>query len=126
VVDDMVYIRTQTQGTGEATEARLKLEDGLPEGGENALPRNIARAIERARKKQRKPVAVARPAGGGRKMSVVAVRAQVTPGGKSLAAAGAKRWSFPAPSGWTIDRVAGESSGQVYALLGAAAGNPGR
>jgi putative pyrroloquinoline-quinone binding quinoprotein len=124
VVGDMVYIRTQTQSSGEETEARLKLEDGLPEGGENALPRNIARAIERERKAHRKGSPAIRPAAPGKRapaVPVVAVRTQVTLGGKSLAAAGAKRWSFPAPSGWTIDRIAGESPGLVYALIGVAA-----
>jgi outer membrane protein assembly factor BamB len=119
VVGDMVYLRTQ--GTAEESEVRLKLDDGLPDSGEYTLPRNIARAIERERKAQRKATPVTPPAAGGKKTPFVAVRAQIASGGKALAAAGAKRWSFPAPSGWTIDRVAGESASHVYALLGAAA-----
>ncbi len=98
----------------------LKLEDGLPNTGEYSLPPELARAIARARKAA--PAAASHSSGGHGKQPFVTVRASVAPGGRSLATAGAKRWRFPAPPGWTIGRIAGESAGQVYALLEAADG----
>jgi outer membrane protein assembly factor BamB len=122
VVGDMVYVRSQR--AGEESEVSLKLEDGLPDTGEYALPRDIARAVERQRKARRQATPGTRVAMG-KKTPFVAVQAKVAPGGKTLAAAGAKRWSFKAPSGWTIDRVAGESAGHLYALLGQPAASAG-
>lgn len=100
----------------------VKLEDGLPNTGEYALPPDMVRALARAHKADPKKPATM-PRGAHRKTTAfVAVRAAVAPGGHALAAAGAKRWSFPAPPGWTIERVAGESAGQLYALLEEEAG----
>ena len=83
--------------------------------------RSCSLAAARAGKKAARPAPLAgRPVGPGKKTPYIALQAKVTPGGKTLAAAGAKRWSYPAPAGWTIERVAGESAGHVYALLGAA------
>jgi outer membrane protein assembly factor BamB len=98
----------------------LRLEDGLPNTGEYALPPEVTRALARARKADAKRLAGASRTSGHRKAAFVPVRAAVAPGGKALAAAGAKRWRFPAPAGWTIDRVAGESDGELFALLEAA------
>jgi outer membrane protein assembly factor BamB len=113
IMHGMVYLRSGR----EESPVALKLEDGLPNTGEYALPPDVARAVARARKADRK-----RPAATPRTSShatavFVPVHAAVAPGGKALAAAGAKRWRFPAPAGWTIDRVAGESAEQLYALL---------
>lgn len=95
----------------------LKLEDGLPNTGEYALPPEMVRALARARKAAPKQPAVTLGMVKNKKAAFVAVRAAVAPGGRALAAAGAKRWRFPAPPGWTIERVAGESAGELYALL---------
>src|SRR4029077_18262547 len=80
----------------------LKLEDGLPNTGEYALPADVARAIARERKPDPKQPVVTHGIAGHQKAAFVAVRAAVAPGGRALAAAGAKRWRFPAPPGWTI------------------------
>jgi outer membrane protein assembly factor BamB len=117
VIDDLVYVRLDE----EDTEIRLSLADGLPDNGEHALPPEIEYAIKKVRKATQKPVPVTRPSSAGGSKPFVAVKATVAPGGKALAAAGAKRWSFPAPAGWKIDRIAGESAGHLYALLGTAA-----
>jgi outer membrane protein assembly factor BamB len=116
VTRGMVYLRTRQDDSPVA----LKLEDGLPNTGEYALPPEMLRAIARARKAAALPPS--HPTSSHGKQPYVAVRAAIAPGGRSLAAAGAKRWRFPAPAGWTIDRIAGESAGQVYALLEAAGG----
>jgi outer membrane protein assembly factor BamB len=113
VVHGMVYLHS---GRDESPVA-LKLEDGLPNTGEYALPPDVARAIARARKADPKQPIVAPRTAGHAKAVFVPVRAAVAPGGTALAAAGAKRWRFPAPAGWTIDRVAGESAGELFALL---------
>ena len=102
---------------GEEAPVCLKLEDGLPNTGEYALPPADVRALARARKAGLKRPAAAPRTIGHSKTAFVPVRAAVVPGGKALAAAGAKRWRFPAPAGWTIDRIAGESAGELYALL---------
>jgi outer membrane protein assembly factor BamB len=118
VIDDKVYLRDEKADS----EVRLTLADGLPDTGEYALPPDVARAIAKQRRAAAKPAPIARPSDKGGKMPFITVRTTVAPGGKALAAAGAKRWVFPAPAGWTIDRVAGESAVNVYALLSAPAG----
>jgi outer membrane protein assembly factor BamB len=115
VIDDTVYVRLDE----EDTEIRLSLADGLPDTGEHILPPEIEYAIKKVRKAAQKPVPVTRPSSAGGSKPFVAVKATVAPGGKALAAAGAKRWRFPAPAGWKIDGIAGESAGHLYALLGA-------
>src|SRR5205085_5732609 len=116
VAKDMVYLSSGR----EESPVCLKLEDGLPNTGEYALPADLARALARARKNE-KPPAAARPQNPRGKGTFIPVRAAVAPGGRALAAAGAKAWRFPAPAGWTIDRIAGESARHVYALLEATA-----
>lgn len=113
VINGMVYIRAGR----EETEVSLKLEDGLPDTGEYTMPPEVVKAIARMRKAERKAPSIARPANTGGKLPFVTIRATVAPGGKALAAAGARRWRFPAPPGWTIDRIAGESPGHLFALL---------
>jgi hypothetical protein len=124
VTRGMVYLSSGR----EESPVCLKLEDGLPNTGEYALPPDVARALDRARKAEAKKRTPAHPPSAGSKTSFVAVHPTVAPGGRALATAGAKAWRFPAPSGWTIDRVAGESARHVYALLeGAApAGQPAK
>jgi outer membrane protein assembly factor BamB len=117
VAKGMVYLSSGR----EESPVSLKLEDGLPNTGEYALPPNVARSLARARMDDPKPPAVSRPWISGSKASSIALHTTIAPGGTALAAAGAKAWRFPAPAGWKIDRVAGESGRHVYALLGAAA-----
>jgi outer membrane protein assembly factor BamB len=124
VAKGMVYLSSGR----EESPVCLKLEDGLPNTGEYALPPDVARALARARKAEAKVRTPAHPTGAGTKTPFVSVHTAVAPGGRALAAAGAKAWRFPAPSGWTIDRVAGESARHVYALLerAAPAGQPAK
>jgi outer membrane protein assembly factor BamB len=116
VVSEMVYIRSERDGIG--VETALKLEDGLPDTGEYTLPPDIARAVKRERNRQQSRLTVpARPANTRAKQPSIAVQAKVTPNGQAIAAAGARRWSFRAPAGWSIASLAGEAPGHVYALL---------
>jgi outer membrane protein assembly factor BamB len=123
VAKDMVYLSSGR----EESPVCLKLEDGLPNTGEYALPAHVARALARARKNE-KPPAASRPQNSRGKTPFISIRTAVAPGGGALAAAGARAWRFPAPAGWTIDRVAGESLRHVYALLAgtASAIQPGK
>jgi outer membrane protein assembly factor BamB len=113
VLHGMVYLHSGQ----EDSPVCLKLEDGLPNTGEYALPPEVARALARARKADATRLTPAPRTSGHSKTAFVPVHAAVAPGGKALAAAGAKRWRFPAPAGWTIARVAGESASELYALL---------
>lgn len=113
IAKGMVYLSSGR----EESPVCLKLEDGLPNTGEYALPPDVARALARGRKNEAKPPIVSARPGAHGKLPVLAVRTSIAPGGSALAAAGAKAWRFPAPAGWTIDRIAGESPRHVYALL---------
>src|SRR5439155_6946530 len=91
VAKDMVYLSSGR----EDTPVCLKLEDGLPNTGEYTLPHDVARSLARARKGEPKATAVSPPKSTSGKTPFVSVHAAIAPGGKALAAAGAKAWRFP-------------------------------